>query len=410
MKVLKLIKHPLLSGSLIMVLGSNLFNFGQFVYHFIVGRLLGKVYYGDLAAIISILAFFSIIQLSIGLTIVKFITSKKTKEEIANLSKWFNHWALVAGGIVAILTLILSPMLIKFLNITQPAAVYLLAPTLFFTIVTFTYRSILQGLLLFGRYVTSLLVEAVAKIILTIVLVFSGFSVFGAMGGIGLGILSSYFITRFSLSAYLVGKKGKVPEILPLVKYSLPVFLQGLALTSMYSTDLILVKHFFPEDTAGIYASLAVLGRVAFFGSSPIIHVMFPLIAKRHTLNQPYLNIFYLSILLVSVIAGAVVMLYLLLPKLVVGIFYGQDFIEGAPMLWWFGLFMAVLSVAVLFIQFYLSLGKTKVVWFFIAAAFLQAILIWFIHPDLLTVIKLSILSVALLVASLIVYFPYHKR
>ena len=410
MKITNMLKHPLLQGSLVMVMGSNLFNLGQFIYHFIAGRFLGKAHYGDLAVIISLLGLISIIQLSVGLTIVKFIAAAKNEKEISNLAKWFNRWAFFLGGILAVFTLILSPLVVDFLHITEPAAVYLLAPTLFLTVIIFTQRSILQGLLFFGRFVTSLLTEVTSKIILTVIFVLLGLKVFGAMGGILLGVLTSFFITRHLLSRYLTGQRGNRPNVVPLLRYSLPVFLQGLALTSMYSTDFILVKHFFSEGEAGVYASLAVLGRVAFFGSSPIIHVMFPLVAKKHAADEPYLKFFYLSILLVMGISSLVILLYFFYPKFVVSLLYGAEFIEGAPLLWWFGLFMSILCVATLFTQFYLSIEKTKAIWFFVAAAILQGVLIWLVHPDILTVIQLSILSATLLLISLIVYFPYCYR
>lgn len=409
-KIKSLIESPFFTGSLVMVLGSNLFNFGQFVYHFIAGRLLGKVYYGDLAAIISIMGLISIVQLSVGLTIVKFIASRKDDREISNLVKWFNWWAILMGSILAGTSLIISPFIIKFLNITQPVAVYLLAPALFFTVILFTQRSILQGLISFGSFVISLLMEVSIKIILTIVLILFGLSVFGAMGGIVIGMIFAFFLTRFFLSKYLSGKRGKMPDVLPLLKYSFPVFLQGLALTSMYSTDFILVKHFFPKEEAGLYASLAVLGRVAFFASSPITHVMFPLVAKKHATGEPYLKVFYLSILLITGMAIMVILLYIFFPEFVVGLLYGQEFIEGAPLLWWFGAFMSILVLDTLFTQFYLSIGKTRIIWLFVAAAILQAILIWFIHTSILAVIQISILSAALLALGLIVYFPYCNK
>ena len=38
--------------------------------------------------------------------------------------------------------------------------------------------------------------------------------------------------------------------------------IQALAFTSFFTTDLILVKHFFPPFEAGIYAALSTLGKI----------------------------------------------------------------------------------------------------------------------------------------------------
>lgn len=391
-----------------MVFGSNFYNLGQFVYHFLAGRLLGKVYYGDLAAMLSIIGLISVAQISFNLTIVKFISSEKGRGAISNLAKWVHSWAIWIGLLFALSALILSPFIIDFLNLIEPLAFYFLVPTLFFFVLLSTGRSILQGLLQFNKFVISLLVEVVTKIVLTIGLIFAGFSIFGATGAILVGTLIAYFATRIALSPYLNGNRGARPNVAPMVKYSLPVFIQGLALTSMYSVDLVLVKHFFPPADAGLYAAAAMLGRVVFFSTTPIAHVMFPLVSRRYSHGSPYHNIFYLSVLLVSLAAVAVVLFYIFFPEFAIVILYGAGFLGAAGLVWWFGVFMGLLSLAMLFTQFYLSIGKTKTVWLFVAAALLQAFLVWFIHPNLLTVIQISIASSALLVLSLLVYFLYH--
>ena len=145
-----LARNPILLGSAIMVIGSNVNNFGQFFYHFISARwLLTTAQYGDLAAIISLIGIFSIIQLSLGLTIIRSIASEKNKSKILNLIRWFDLWSIVAGIFLAFLTFLLVPFIVSFLHITEPKAVYLLAPIFLFIIVLFVHRSILQGLLFF---------------------------------------------------------------------------------------------------------------------------------------------------------------------------------------------------------------------------------------------------------------------
>lgn len=403
-----IINNPFLTGSLVMVFGSNLYNLSQFVFHFLAGRFLGKVAYGDLAAIISLIGIIVIIQSALGMTVVRFIASAKHDQEVHNFIKWVYLWTKWIAVILAVLTLLLSPILIHFLNITQPMAFYLLSPILFFYIMANTGRSILQGLLKFYPYVLSLMSEAVIKIPLAILLMVIGLSTFGAFGGLLVGVILSFIIIKSSLSIYLSGQKGTRPEIVPLLKYSSATFFQGLALTSMYSTDLVLVKHFFPADQAGIYASLAVLGRIVFFGASPVTHVMFPIVTRKHSSGEPYRNIFYLSLLLVIGFSLMVIALFYFFPNIIIGTLYGSSFIEGSKMLWWFGIFMGLLSLAMLLTQFYLSLGKTKVVILFIAAALLQIFLIWMYHPNLLMVIQLSIVSATLLIVSLFIYSLYY--
>lgn len=406
----KLAQNQFISSSALVLIGTNVYNASQFVYHSITGRFLGKALYGDLATIISILGLVGIVQLSVGLTIVKFIAQAKGKKVISNLIKWFDWWSVWAGAGMAVLLFIASPVLIKFLNIQQPIALYLLGPTMFFAILVTTHRSILQGLLRFDRYVFSFLADALVKIILTLVLAVAGFAAFGALGALMIGFVTGYIVSRISLALYLTGRRDKRPNIAPMLSYSFPVLVQGLSLTSMYSTDLILVKHFFSSEEAGLYASLAVLGRVVFFGVSPITNVMFPLVVQRYRDRKPYHNLLYISLFLVTVTSLGVVGVYMFVPQIPILILYGSEYLSGQSLLWWFGAFMGLLGAAMLLTQFYLSVGKTRVVWLFVVAAFLQIFLIWFIHSTILEVIQMSIIAAALLVLGLIVYFPYHHK
>lgn len=403
----KILNNSFFKGSLIMLLGSNIYNLGQFIYHFLAGRFLGKALYGDLASLISILGIVGIIQMALGLTIVKYLSSNKQQEVLTNFIKWVYRWSIWVAVIASIFSLLFSPLLASFLKLSQPLSVYLLSPLLFFLIITTSGRSILQGLIKFNSYVISLIAESIVKIGLTLIFVFLGYTLFGVVFALLLGVIVSFFVVRYAIANYLKGALGKRPDIKPLFKYSLFVFIQGLALTSMYSIDLLLVKHFFPPEEAGVYASLAILGRIIFFGSSPITQVMFPIIARRHHLGESYTKIFYLSLLIVSSFSLILIAFYYFFPRLAIGLLYGPAYLIGSSLLWWFALFMGLLSLAMLMTQFYLSIGKTKIISLFGVAAVLQIILIWFIHPSLLSVVQLSILSAALLDLCLIVYFVY---
>lgn len=402
-------KNPLFFGSLVMVVGTNLYSVGQFVYHSVAIRTLGEAYYGDLAAIISVLGLLGIIQLTFNLTIVRFVAQHHPGETLKNFVTWINWWSNVGGAVLALLFLAVSPFLAGFLHLHQPFSIYLLPPMIFLFMVAGSARSVLQGLLRFRSFVLSMLSEVIVKIIFTVVLVYLSYALWGAMIALLFGTLTSYLVTLFYIRDVLTRKRGKMPDIKPIIKFSIPVFIQGIALTSMYSLDLLLVKHFFNAYESGIYASIAVLGRVAFFVSGPIAFVMFPLITRRHSESKPYGAIFILSAVLTASLSFAIVLMYKFFPGLFLVLFSGHILPEGVQLLWWFSLFMAFISLDSLTVQFYLSIGKTWVVWLFVGAALLQVALIWFIHPSLLRVIQNSILSAALLAASLFLYFPYHK-
>ncbi len=402
---LKIIRHQLLSASLVMIIGSNAYNFSQLIFHFLTGRFLGnKALYGDLAAIISLVGIIGIVQVAVSLSVVKLIASEQDNNKVAGFIKWLDKTTIFVSFVVFLVTFLVSPYLNTFLKLVEPKTVFFLGPIVAVFLVVSTERSVLQGLLNFKKYVISLLIEAFGKIIFTSILLFLGFNIFGGLAAYLIGVLIATLITRHFLSQYLKSHSQLIPDLGNFFKYSLATFIQGLALTSMYTMDLLLVKHFFSAETAGTYASLSILGRIVFFGTTPIANVMFPIVAKRHVNKQKYLSILFLSLTLVIGVSAILVIFYYLFPALPIKLLYGKEYLDGVGLLWWFGLFMGLLSVAMLLTQFQLSIGKTSVIYLFVSAAILQILLIWFIHPDILTVIQLSLISTALLVLSLFIY------
>lgn len=418
MKVIKILfRHfsslagsPFFAGSVIMVLGTNLHNLGQLIYHFLAGRLLGTIFYGDLAALISIFGLLAIIQQAFSLTVIKFIASADSSKEANNFAKWVWFWSIWAGIAVFILLLVSSPFLVQFLNISKPQAFYIFAPTVLLGFVSNTGRALLQGFTKFARFIFSMVAEVGAKILSMVLLIYLGYSLFGAVAALSVGVVAGFTIVWWGLRKNLKGSRVKMPNLTPLLAYSFPVFIQSVALTSMYSSDILLVKHFFAAEQAGLYAALAKLGTIAFFAASPITNVMFPMVAKKYTHGQPYHKIFYLSVALVVLISLTVVASYIFFSGFIIKILFGEAFIGGAHILWWFGLYMLLLGVGMLFVHFYLSIGKTRVVWFFATAAVVQIILILTFHSTISTVIQVSIIAAALLVISLLLYFPYHHK
>ena len=52
------VKHPLFSGSAVMIVGTNFANFLAYLYHLVLARMLGPSAYSDLAAALAALSLF----------------------------------------------------------------------------------------------------------------------------------------------------------------------------------------------------------------------------------------------------------------------------------------------------------------------------------------------------------------
>lgn len=401
--------HPLFSGSAIMIVGSNLANFFAYIYHLVIGRMLGPSLFGELAAIISLISLFTVTFNFFGLVVVKFVSAAKESEREALLA-WFVKSAMLFGLIVGVIALILSPTLGNFLKV-ENKILFLIGPMLFISATTLVFRSFLQGVMRFKEVVLITNSELIGRLILGIIFIGLGYSVFGAIVGILVAMFTTLVFAWYLLKDY--DFKANISGIVStrkVVGYAFPILITSFATTSIFSTDLLLVKHYFSAHNAGIYASMSALGKIIFFGSAPVGAVMFPMISKRHARGQGYKKIFLLSLGLVTAISAGILLVYFLLPELMVNILYGSSFIDAAKNLAWFGLFMSIFSISSLIVSFFLSKGKTRIVIFVLLAAIVQAVGIWMFHESLIDVIRVNIASASFLLGVLLIYFGYEAK
>lgn len=408
-KIRQIITHPLFSGSAIMIVGSNATNFINYVYHLVMGRLLGPSNYGDLATLFSIIGLISIIPTSLSLVIIKYISSSRTEEDIEGIVRWFDKKIFLATVSFFLLILILTPYASSFLNIQNNVLITLMGAAFLFSIPSLFNRSVLQGLLRFKQMLISILVETSLKLLVGVLLVYLGFSVGGAVAALVVATCAGWVLSRIAITDYIKKEKVKLPQVRAFFLYSIPVLIQSIAMTSIYSTDLIMVKHFFSSHEAGIYASLSTLGKIIFFGAGPIGAVMFPLVAKKQSRGENYVKVFNYSLLLTIILSVAITTVYWLFPEIAIRTLYGSLYLEGANLLVWFGIFITLFTLSSLFVAYNLSMGKTLVVIIPSIVAILQIVGIWIYHYDLMIVITISVLVNALLLILLLIYSIYGR-
>ena len=136
--------------------------------------------------------------------------------------------------------------------------------------------------------------------------------------------------------------------------------------------------------------------------------VMFPIVSKRHATGQKYLKIFLISAGLTLVISLGIVAGYYFFSDLAITMLYGAGYLSGKPFLVLMGVFMSVYTLTYLFTNFFLSIGKTKVVILPLVAAIFQIVLISFFHTSIEQVLLASLGSVLALFAALLGYFAYN--
>lgn len=403
-KVKKLITHPLISGSAVMIIGTNLANVINYIYHLAMGRVLGPTAYGELSTLISLVGLIGVVALALNLVIVKYVSSGKNDAEISRINSWFSQKVLIIAVGILLSFSLLAPVVSSFLKINSISLLILAGLFSSFSLLSTKNKAVLQGVLKFNKVVTTLTVENSVKLILGVILVYLGFQVLGAMIALVLAPLLGWLISRHFLTAYSQSRDKYTPKISAMILYSLPVFIQSIATTSLYSTDLVLVKHFFSSSEAGIYAAVSTLGKIIYFGAGPIGMVMFPIVAKKKAQGQSYQKVFTYSLFVTVAISLVVLGAFKFSPQLTVVSLYGSSYLGAVNLLVLFGVFMALFTLSMLIINFHLSLHRTRVAIFPLVAAIVQIGGIWILHQTLSSVITVSVIVTSFLLLSLLLY------
>lgn len=407
-KIINFIKHPLFSGSLIMVGGSMGANVINYLYHLLMGRSLGPVNYGVLASLYSIIYLVDIVPISCSVAIVKFISSSKNHSEAYSIYSSLKRFILLFSVIISSILLFLSPIIAKFLNISNFWMVALVSIILFFTMLILVNQAVLQGLLKFTGSVIPNFISSVAKLAIGLFLIFLGFSVLGAMWGVAIASILSYAYSVWYINRVFPKRKTSEFKLKPFFKYSLPVLVQALAFTSIFTIDVILVKHFLAPFEAGIYAAISTLGKIIFFATSPIAATMFPIVSGRATRGEKYVKVSLASFAVTALIASIIVLFYWLFPNIAIGVLYGKAYLSASIELVWMGLFILFYTLSSLLVNFSLSLGKIKIVVFPAVIALIQIPALWFFHGGIRQVVQISLSLSIILFLMLSAYLGYN--
>jgi O-antigen/teichoic acid export membrane protein len=401
----RLLRHNLtfLTGSLVVGL------FG-YVYQFLSGRLLGPRDYGIVAATFAMYTLSSVALLFVLTITMRYSAALATRADVRRLRFLFRRFTLLglaAGTVIAVAYVALLPLLTSFLRVPTSALLTLL-PAIALTFVVGVNRGTIQGKAAFGALSVVLLVESLARAALVVVLVGIGLGATGALGAVAVASVIGYGAGLFVLRDLLVGGETERVEFQEVLHFALPTVAAVAGITFLYNADIILVKHFL-SDQAGVYGSVATLGRIVYFATFSITGVMFPSVSAQAARGESTTRTLELSVLAMTAVAAVLVVGFIFLPSLAL-LPFGPRFTPAAPYLPVFGAAMALLSLANLLVNYLLAVGDRWFALVLALAALLEVGSVWAFHGTLWQVIWGVFSALAVAVVGLASVYALHRR
>ncbi len=318
----KTLRARVLSGSFILLSGSGLATAINLAYNIAVARFLGPKGFGNATAVYTLLTLLSAVTLSFQIVSAKIVAQQKSADGKYAGYRGFHGGAWICGISAALLLLLFQRTISDYLNLSDPLLVALLSVGIAFYIPLGSRRGYLQGAYGFRRLATSLVTEGAVRLGGSLVLILLGFGVRGVIAANSAAVVVAYF-------AIVPAVAGRIPNPLhrshALREMSQAmVFFSGQVLIN--NCDIVLVKHFFVPEAAGLYAAVAMVGRVIFSFSQAIVNSMFPLVAGTHEEERKDLTVIATSLLLVLGIGSALALTLRLTPAWLWTDFFGARF------------------------------------------------------------------------------------
>jgi O-antigen/teichoic acid export membrane protein len=397
-------RSTMLNGSAIMLVAMMLVNVFNFAYNMVMARMLGPAAFGNINAAVTLLLLASCISLAFQLVCAKFVARKHSDSSKAAVVHGLlgNAW-MVSLAVGAVLFLAQKPVA-AYLNVPSPWIIGLLAIGIAAYAPLGVKRGAMQGVCAFPRLGTNFVLEALTRFFLGAGLVIAGYGVLGAVGAISASVIVACFIPRIPAQLRVQAGTAEPPSYAEAIQAI--VFFVGQVIIN--NIDILLVKHFFPSDPAGVYAAISQIGRLLYFASwFGVVNAMFPVAAaatpdqkKAHGIGLPLLLVLGLSLIF---IVGAA-----LFPHLIMGVIFGSRFIEIGWLLALYATATALYSLSVVFIAYEMSRRIANTGWLQLMFSGALVLGIGLFHQSLHQVIMVRIVLMAAML--LLVTLPFLRR
>ncbi|MGE5323983.1 MAG: oligosaccharide flippase family protein [Actinomycetota bacterium] len=398
------VRSLVLGGSLVMLVSMLLVTGFNFTYNVFMARTLGPADFGHINAAISMLLLASCISLSFQLVCAKFVARNESAGAKSAIVKSLLGKAWTASLAVAVLLFAAQKPIAAYLNLPDHWMIGLLAIGIAVYAPVGVKRGAMQGVCSFSRLGGNFVTEAFTRLVVGVGLVVAGYGALGAVGAISAAVIMAYFLPRTPREVRAhpeAGEPASFAEALQAI-----VFFIGQVIIN--NVDILLVKHFFPADPAGIYAAIAQVGRLLYFICwFGIVNAMFPVTAarqeqgkSREAMGVPLLLVLGISL---AFVAGAA-----LFPHFIMGLIFGSKFINIGPLLALYAAATGLYSLSVVVIAYEMSRRIANTGWFQLLISGALILVIGFYHQDLREVILVRIVLMTLMLA--LVSFPFVRR
>jgi O-antigen/teichoic acid export membrane protein len=393
-----------LRSSLWVFAGAMTINVTGYLYHFVLARLIRPA---DYSLLVALLALAGPLTSSLGplrMLFAERIASAPAAQHphlIRLTLRQSAQWAVGVAGLLALILLAGGRLIQAFLDVPDLSQLLLIALLLEANLAYGAISGIVQGL---ERFVAL----GVSSMLLGLAL--AGFGVLGALSGVPAGLLGAALVCAIPVMAAARQPAAPSPAlpkaVLPYFSYLL---INRLVLSLLINVDVIMARRLFDANTAGLYAALSVLGKIALYLPGAVTVVLFPKIVHQLGGEGRPLRVMLPSLALSLGTSALVPLAFALAPGLLVSLLFGAQYVGLEPVVWQYGLAMLPLVVTRVLVPYFLA-SRSVAFTLLVGAATAAEVGLMTLFPNGLSSFTLIVGGVNLALAACLVALAFSQQ
>lgn len=384
-------------------------NGGNYVYNLLLGRILGPAQFADAAILITLLLVLSFVGMTFQIVTAKYAVLFQ-HTQLCLFINLVSKYALFIGIFLGALIVLFNKHLQNIFHTETSEMFWIFGLGLPIYFIMSINRGLYQGKDALEKLSITYQFEMLSRLLVTLAILFL-IPIIPTSIAIAIGIIVSFifglmpFQKTIVKSVTIVSKKMVESKEIKLF-FLLTAFYE-LTQILINNSDIILVKHYFDNEQAGLYASLALIGRVVYFVAWMFVMLLLPKVVQLKKEGKQTKTLLLKYVGYIVILSTGIVLFTFLFPTFVVQIMFGQEYVTIAPLLWKYALATSIFAIANIFAYYFLSLDQYIPVIISGLLGTTQIALIIFFHNSLDQVVHMQILAMVLLLMFQLIYFMY---
>ncbi|WP_055447658.1 oligosaccharide flippase family protein [Lacinutrix mariniflava] len=411
MHALSILKKKTISPEQLFMLSVLAVNGGNYLYNLILGRVLGPAQFADAAVLITFLLVLSFVAMTFQLVTAKFSVIFENETFTNFVSKIYKNATIVGLGLGALI-IVFAKQLQAVFNTSSSSmfTIFGIGVPLYFLMSV--NRGVFQGKKEFKWLSITYQAEMLSRLIITLGLIFlfniqsSVVIAIGILISFGFGLVP-FKIKNLNFKKTIAIEATKAKQV---KNFFIITAFYELTQIIINNSDILLVKHYFDAYDAGLYASLALIGRIVYFVAWMFVMLLLPTVVQLKKEGKATAPILFKYVGYIATIATAIVIGCALFPETAITLLFGKSYLTMAPLLWKYALATGLFAISNIFAYYYLSLDRYIPVVISGVFGMLQMVLVVFFHDSLEQVVHMQIIAMSLLLFIQMIFFAFDSK